>query len=107
LRTDIPGQEIWDRAAGQLRQLEGHTGSYKAYQQTTELLNVIAADDFSLVSRTPPLLYHNDLTATVKRFYWSQDFGYALWLRLYVENELMRSRLPCGPDDPEQKCGGK
>jgi len=29
------------------------------------------------------LLYHNDLTGTVKRFYWSEDFGYALWLRLY------------------------
>ena len=27
--------------------------------------------------------YHNDTSATVSRFYWSQDFGYALWLRLY------------------------
>jgi hypothetical protein len=31
----------------------------------------------------PPLLYHNDLSASVKRFYWSEDVGYALWLRLY------------------------
>jgi hypothetical protein len=28
------------------------------------------------------LLYHNDLTATVPRYYWSEDVGYALWLRL-------------------------
>jgi hypothetical protein len=33
----------------------------------------------------PPLLYHNDLTATVSRYYWSEDVGYALWLRLYDE----------------------
>jgi hypothetical protein len=29
------------------------------------------------------LLYQNDLTASVPRFYWSLDAGYALWLRLY------------------------
>lgn len=34
----------------------------------------------------PPLLYHNDLTASVRRFYWSEDVGYALWLRLYLES---------------------
>jgi hypothetical protein len=32
------------------------------------------------------MLYHNDLTASTSRFYWSEDFGYALWLRLYLEN---------------------
>ena len=107
LRTDIPGQEIWLRAADQLRQMDSHAGSYAAYQRTAELLTDIAADDFSLMSDTPPLLYHNDLTATVKRFYWSQDFGYALWLRLYFENERMLSKLPCGSGGPEQKCGEK
>ncbi|MFD1981325.1 hypothetical protein ACFSOZ_01205 [Mesorhizobium newzealandense] len=107
LRTEIPGQEIWLRAADQLRQVESQAGSYAAYQRTTELLTDIAADDFSLMSHTPPLLYHNDLTATVKRFYWSQDFGYALWLRLYFENERMLSKLPCGSGGSEQKCGEK
>jgi len=34
------------------------------------------------VRQNPPLLYHNDLTATVPRYYWSEDVGYALWLRL-------------------------
>jgi hypothetical protein len=107
LRTENPGQEIWLRAADRLRQVESDAGSYGVYQQTTELLNDIAADDFSLMSHKPPLLYHNDLTATVKRFYWSQDFGYALWLRLYFENERMLSKLPCGSGGSEQKCGEK
>ncbi|MER9169632.1 hypothetical protein NKI12_20065 [Mesorhizobium australicum] len=107
LRTEIAGQEIWLRAAEQLRQVESHAGSYLTYQRTTELLDEIAADDFSLMSQTPPLLYHNDLTATVKRFYWSQDFGYALWLRLYFENERMLSKLPCGSGGSEEECGEK
>jgi hypothetical protein len=46
------------------------------------VLQTLAANDFALVQRNPPLLYHNDLTATVPRYYWSADVGYALWLRL-------------------------
>ena len=48
-----------------------------------DLLARLGSDDFALLRRTPPLLYHNDLSATVSRFYWSEDAGYALWLRLY------------------------
>ena len=44
-----------------------------------------AADGFARLVRTPPLLYHNDLSAAPPHFHWSEDFGYALWLRLYVE----------------------
>ena len=47
----------------------------------------LAMDDFSFVRHNPPLLYHNDLTASVRRYYWSEDAGYALWLRLYHEHE--------------------
>jgi hypothetical protein len=47
------------------------------------LLERLGSDDFDLIRRSPPMLYHNDLSATVKRYYWSEDFGYALWLRLY------------------------
>lgn len=107
LRTEIPGQEIWVRAADELRRLEINAGSDDAYRRRAKLLNEIAANNFSLLTHTPPLLYHNDLTATVKRFYWSQDFGYALWLRLYFENEHMLSKLPCGSGGSEQKCGEK
>jgi len=42
--------------------------------------------------RAPPLLYHNDMTATVRREYWSEDLGYALWLRLYASVEPPNSR---------------
>ncbi|HYF65922.1 MAG TPA: hypothetical protein VD886_24040, partial [Herpetosiphonaceae bacterium] len=47
------------------------------------LLLRLGSDDFAELRRSPPLLYHNDLSATVSRFYWSEDAGYALWLRLY------------------------
>jgi hypothetical protein len=60
-----------------------------------------------LLARTPPLLYHNDLTASVHRFYWSEELGYALWLRLYFENERARSRLLCREGDAKQECAEK
>ena len=45
------------------------------------------------VRRNPPLLYHNDLTAKVPRYYWSQDVGYALWLRLaYATGRITRAQ---------------
>ena len=47
------------------------------------LLTELGRDEFAALRANPPLLYHNDLTATVPRYYWSEDFGYALWLRLY------------------------
>jgi hypothetical protein len=47
------------------------------------VLRELARDDFALVRTNPPLFYHNDLTATVPRYYWSEDVGYALWLKLY------------------------
>jgi hypothetical protein len=45
----------------------------------------LAADGFAAVERNPPLLYHNDLTATPPHFHWSADVGYALWLRAYAD----------------------
>ena len=44
-----------------------------------------AAGDFAGIRHAPPLIYHNDLSATPPHFHWSADVGYALWLRLYVE----------------------
>jgi hypothetical protein len=98
LRTGIAGQDIWIQAARALNRVQAEPGSRETYERVSNVLETIAADNFSLMETTPPLLYHNDLTASVERFYWSQDFGYALWLRLYFENERMRSRLACGPD---------
>jgi hypothetical protein len=46
-------------------------------------LRTLARDGFASVRQSPPLLYHNDLTASTPRFYWSEELGLALWLRLY------------------------
>ncbi|MCU1246776.1 MAG: hypothetical protein JWN02_2686, partial [Acidobacteria bacterium] len=80
MRTDVPDQQIWVSVV----RLLGTPGS--ATSDTTlirAVLRELARDDFALIRRNPPLLYHNDLTATVPRYYWSEDVGYALWLRLY------------------------
>jgi hypothetical protein len=82
------GQEIWSEAV----RLLAETTLPKTMRSPTDanvrkaignLLVRIGSDDFAQLRRSPPLLYHNDLSATVPRFYWSEDFGYALWLRLY------------------------
>jgi hypothetical protein len=71
-----PGQEIWSSVA---RMLASPTDA----TQMRGVLLELAHNDFNIVRTSPPLLYHNDLTATVPRYYWSEDVGYALWLRLY------------------------
>ncbi len=85
LRTSVPGQEIWMsvvRLLGRAR-----TRRCPADEpQIESVLRQLAKDDFALLRQSPPLLYHNDLTATVSRYYWSEDVGYALWLRLYNEH---------------------
>ncbi len=78
-------------AAGQMLQRllgshRGASGAGPTSADVRELLLTLSRDDFAFLLRTPPLLYHNDSTASVPRFYWSVDFGYALWLRLYFEN---------------------
>ena len=82
MRTTIAGQQPWLTVVELLTR-----GSRTAILQpdgteVTMALRQLAKDDFALVRQSPPLLYHNDLTATVPRYYWSEDVGYALWLRL-------------------------
>ncbi len=76
IQAGVPGQQIWLSVVNQL------SGESKSGDEATSLLNQLAADDFALLRRNPPLLYHNDVTATVPRYYWSEDAGYALWLQL-------------------------
>jgi hypothetical protein len=83
LALPAPGQEIWSEAARWLVDATASPANVEVQQAARRVLTRLAADDFALVRRVPPLLYHNDPQATVTRFYWSQDFGYALWLRLY------------------------
>ena len=83
LQTAIPGQDVWVRAASLVHKMESTTRSPTVNADATRLLREIAGNRFFAVASNPPLLYHNDTTATVQRYYWSQDVGYALWLRLY------------------------
>jgi hypothetical protein len=87
MRTAVPGQEIWVSLVRLLRRARTPGGPPSGPAEIQAVLRQLAQDDFALLRKTPPLLYHNDLTATVPRYYWSEDAGYALWLRLYHEYE--------------------
>jgi len=86
LQTSVPGQQPWVTACRWIAQFETGAVPRPAAAEVTALLKNLAGDDFAAIRHTPPLIYHNDLSAHVRRFYWSEDFGYALWLRLYLEN---------------------
>jgi hypothetical protein len=79
----MAGQEIWCEVARRFIAASAAPPSTSDKEAIVALLARIGRDDFAELRRTPPLLYHNDLTATVSRYYWSADFGYVLWLRLY------------------------
>ncbi len=79
LQSTAPGQDVWVAAGRELARREK-----PGPKATLDLLRALAADDFAALRRSPPLLYHNDVTASTPRFYWSEDVGYALWLRLYL-----------------------
>jgi hypothetical protein len=87
MRTDVPGQQIWVSVVRLLGNGMNPGGSPPDATLIRAVLRELARDDFALIRMNPPLLYHNDLTATVSRYYWSEDVGYALWLRLYDEYE--------------------
>jgi hypothetical protein len=77
------GQEIWSEAVRRLAEAIASPPGPAARKAIVDLLAHIGSEDFAQIRRSPPLLYHNDMSATVKRFYWSEEFGYVLWLRLY------------------------
>jgi len=83
LAVPAAGQEIWSEAVRLLAETMTSPPDANVRKAIGNLLVRIGSDDFAQLRRSPPLLYHNDLSATVARFYWSEDFGYALWLRLY------------------------
>jgi hypothetical protein len=86
MRTPVPGQEIWVSVVRLLGRARIPLGTPAGVTEIQAVLRQLAKDDFALLRKSPPLLYHNDLTATVPRYYWSEDVGYALWLRLYYEH---------------------
>jgi len=83
LALPAAGQDLWSEAGRLLVQAMASPQDANVRQAIRNLLARLGNDDFAQLRRSPPMLYHNDLSATVKRFYWSEDFGYALWLRLY------------------------
>jgi hypothetical protein len=83
LARSATGQETWSEAASLLVETMASPQDTDVQQRIRDLLARIGGDDFALIRRAPPLLYHNDLSATIERYYWSEDFGYAVWLRLY------------------------
>jgi hypothetical protein len=93
-RTRVVGQDIWVDAATMLRRFTARAATLPTADETLALLRTLAADDFSVVRSNPPLLYHNDQTASTPRFYWSADFAYAVWLRLYYEQARRSARSP-------------
>ena len=88
MRTDVPDQQIWLSVV--------RLDSTSDATLVRAILRELARDDFALIRMNPPLLYHNDLTASVSRYYWSEDAGYALWLRLYDEYERLGRQDPAG-----------
>lgn len=78
------GQAIWSDVARQLVETSVSTPADSNRQQAIrDLLVQLGNNNFAQLRSSPPLLYHNDLSASVSRYYWSEDFGYALWLMLY------------------------
>lgn len=86
MTTTVPGQQIWITVVRLLSRPPRQRGA-RPDAEKTAVLRQLANDDFALLRQNPPLLYHNDLSATVPRYYWSTDAGYALWLRLAHEHK--------------------
>ncbi|HXJ43007.1 MAG TPA: hypothetical protein VNH18_27245 [Bryobacteraceae bacterium] len=84
-KTPVAGQDLWLAAARMLDSARGDGGPQPDPAEVRGWLHKISEDDFFYVRHSPPLLYHNDQTASLPRYYWSEEFGYALWLRLYYE----------------------
>jgi hypothetical protein len=88
LARAAPGQEIWHEAARRLVDAMASPQDTNAQQEILDLLARMGSEDFDQLRRSPPLLYHQalgdvDLRADGRRFYWSDDVAYAVWLRLY------------------------
>jgi len=98
LQTSVSGQDEWMQAVALLMQLEKEGSSPAIGAEARHLLETIAADDFSTVAQSPPLIYQNDATGTVKRYYWSKNIGFALWLRLYFASLHAPSPACAGSD---------
>jgi hypothetical protein len=85
LRQVDADQEAIMRLGRLLRDLLLRAEPPPIVEHALEALDRAAAGGMADAMRTPPLLYHNDFSAATPRFYWSKDFGDALWIRTYIE----------------------
>ena len=85
LQTAVPGQEAYMTQGRVFRDLLLSSDPRPFGDPALRTLRQLAAEGFAKLSQTPPLLYHNALSASPPHYHWSEDAGYALWLRLYVE----------------------
>jgi hypothetical protein len=105
IRAAVSGQQVWIETAQLIQRMVATKGQPPDSAEVCDLLRQLSRDDFAALRRSPPLVYHNDLTASVRRFYWSEELGYALWLRLYVESERHGFLSPDRGND--QHAGGR
>jgi hypothetical protein len=81
-RSLAPHQEIYLTMAEVLMDLEEE--KEVSEERVSSLLEELSRRDFAYIQKTPPLLYHNDPTSPIRRFYFSPHYGWGLWLRLYL-----------------------
>jgi hypothetical protein len=93
LALPAAGQEIWSEVVRRLADTMASSPDENTRQAIGNLLVRIGSDDFAQLRSAPPMLFNNDLSASVGRFYWSEDFGYALWLRLYEAAHVETGQL--------------
>jgi hypothetical protein len=86
LERSASGQDVYVTAGRLLRDLLLDAEPRPSPEHTLRILDRLAARDFAALKEAPPLLYHNALSASPPHYHWSEDVGYALWLRLYVES---------------------
>ncbi|HZF10445.1 MAG TPA: hypothetical protein VFE33_16770, partial [Thermoanaerobaculia bacterium] len=96
MQTLVPGQETWVSLVRLLGRAQDPEGPPPGAAELQAVLRQLAKEDFALLRKNPPLLYHNDLTATTSRYYWSEDVGYALWLRLASDDAHLWHPHPNG-----------
>jgi len=101
LQPAVPAQAIWAQVATLVTHLQSAAPTAGQKTEATRLLQVLASHEFAALAGNPPLLYHNDMSASVRRFYWSQEVGYTLWLRLYYSTRGLE--LPPEPSGGAQQ----
>ena len=86
VRRAPPGQQPYIRLGQRLAEiLLGQEP--RDIGKSLETLGSFAGENLTRIEKSPPLLYHNDLSwpSSEAGYYWSEEVGYALWLRTYVE----------------------